>query len=73
MHRDWRPNLQGEKTSYKKRRTTGGMQFIASKHCNHGKNSEQLGTKSKSLSTRKRQVSPSVSIKKQKWYMESLT
>ena len=73
MHRDWRPNLRGEKTSYRKRGTTGGMQFIASKHCNHGKNSEQLGTKSKSLSTRKRQVSASVSIKKQKWYMESLT
>ena len=33
------------------------MQFIASKHCNHGKKSEQLGTKSKSLSTRKRQAS----------------
>ena len=38
-------------------RTTGGMRFIASQHLNHGKNSEQLGTRSKRLLTRKRQVS----------------
>ena len=40
----------------KKKGTTGGMGFIASKHFNHDKNSEQLGTKSKKLSTRKSQV-----------------
>ena len=38
-------------------RDTGGMRLIANKHLNHGKNSEQLGTRSKRLSMRKRQVS----------------
>ena len=35
-----------------KERATGVMRLIASIHLNHGKNSEQLGTKSKTLSTR---------------------
>ena len=33
------------------------MRLIANKHLNHGKNSEQLGTRWKRLSTRKTQVS----------------
>ena len=40
--------------NYEEKGITGGMRLIANKHLNHGKNSEQLRTTSKRLSTRKR-------------------